>query len=263
MKAFIFIVFSICFIFLNQTIVAISAENDVSIEYIAHASFRITSPDGTRIIIDPYASNVWIGYAYPENLSADALVITHPHYDHDGGAYRNLPPSWDVVPKIFRRTGHYQVNDISLIGVAGRHADPYGKEFGQINVVWVIEVGGIRIAHLGDNGPITPSMAKEIGKVDILMLPADKDEHILKNSEALEFLTALEPKIQIPMHYCIPDLQPEGKCPGGLFPIAEPLMSGTRINEIAGNKITVHAKTLPENAEYWIFEPSPLIVRAN
>lgn len=240
---------------------AVSAENDVKIEYIAHASFRITSPDGTKIIIDPYASNVWIGYAYPENLEADAIVITHPHYDHDGGEYRGLASPWDTPPKKFRQIGDYTIGDIKLTGVPGKHAGPYGKEFGQKNIIWIIEVGGLRIAHLGDNGPITDQIKNAIGKVDILMLPADGDQHILKNEEAIAFIDALEPRVQIAMHYCLPELQPEGKCPGGLLPIAPPLRSDIKVNNISGNMMTISKGDLPNVSEYWIFEPSPAIVR--
>src|SRR5439155_13367212 len=57
----------------------------VTIEYIAHACFRVTSPSGKQLLIDPYASRVWIGYDFPPDIHADAILISHPHYDHDGG----------------------------------------------------------------------------------------------------------------------------------------------------------------------------------
>src|SRR6266404_2566535 len=57
----------------------------VTIEYIAHACFRLTSPAGKQVLIDPYASRVWLGYDFPPNIHTDAVLIFHPHYDHDGG----------------------------------------------------------------------------------------------------------------------------------------------------------------------------------
>ena len=255
--------FFICSISTSLIFSAHSQEREVTIEYIAHASFRITSPQGKQIIIDPYASDVWIGYEYPKNLKADALVITHPHYDHDGGAYRGLAMPWETTPKQYRYIGAYQLGDMTLIGVPGKHAGSFGKEFGQKNIIWVIEVGGMRIAHLGDNGPITDQIRTAIGEVDILMLPADGDQHILKNSEALEFIEALNPKIQIPMHYCIEALEKSGKCPGGLLPIADPVRANTIVNNIDGNTITISKTSLPQNSEYWIFQPSSLIVRSS
>ena len=58
---------------------------DVDIEYIGHASFVIESPNGVRIVIDPFNSNRWLGFRYPESVGkpADAVLVTHPHYDHD------------------------------------------------------------------------------------------------------------------------------------------------------------------------------------
>ena len=68
----------------------------VTIEYVAHACFRIHSPSGNSVMIDPYESQWWLGYDSPVGLDpADAVLITHPHSDHDGGlaAGRKLP--WD------------------------------------------------------------------------------------------------------------------------------------------------------------------------
>jgi hypothetical protein len=137
------------------------------------------------------------------------------------------------------------------------------KEFGQTNIIWVIEVGGLKIAHLGDNGPITDQVRDTIGTVDILMLPADGDQHILKNSEAVDFLDALKPKIQIPMHYCLKELEKSGKCPGGLLPVSAPPRPNTKINNIEGNTITISKASLPKNSEYWVFQPSSLIRRSD
>jgi hypothetical protein len=109
-----------------------SGKSSVTIEYIAHACFRITSPSGKQILIDPYASRIWLGYDFPPDISADAVLISHPHYDHDYGEAggRRLP--WPETTLILRRPGTNHIGDITVIGYAGKHADPYGKEFGQI-----------------------------------------------------------------------------------------------------------------------------------
>src|SRR4051812_23418096 len=66
----------------------------VAIEYIAHACFRITSPSGKQVLLDPFASHVWVGYDFPTNVPADAVLISHPHYDHDGGEAMRRPVLW-------------------------------------------------------------------------------------------------------------------------------------------------------------------------
>src|SRR5213593_4053569 len=47
--------------------VALAKSRAVKIEYIAHACFRVTSPSGKQILLDPYASRVWLGYDFPTN----------------------------------------------------------------------------------------------------------------------------------------------------------------------------------------------------
>jgi L-ascorbate metabolism protein UlaG (beta-lactamase superfamily) len=108
----------------------------VGIEYIAHASFRIHTEAGATLLIDPYASRVWLGYDFPDQLlDADAVVITHPHYDHDYGEFIGRAVPWTEADTVLRDPGTFEVADAVLTGVAGKHADPYGQEFGQKNTV--------------------------------------------------------------------------------------------------------------------------------
>ena len=53
-----------------------SQERPVRLEYIAHAAFVIESPGGTRIVIDPYNGNIWLGYAFPEGIEADLVAVS-------------------------------------------------------------------------------------------------------------------------------------------------------------------------------------------
>ena len=166
-----------------------------TIQYIAHACFVVESPSGTRVVIDPYNDRRWLGYGFPEGVRADAVLVTHPHYDHDASYY------WSRDVPVFRAPGRYTVADVSVRGLRGHHADPYGKEFGQRNTVWLIETGGLRILHLGDNGPPSPELLAQLGRVDVLMPPVDDLDHILKSDELAALRTELRPKIVLPMHY--------------------------------------------------------------
>jgi len=234
---------------------------DVTVEYIAHAAFRITSPTGHRILIDPYGSRIWLGYDFPDTLTTEAVFITHPHYDHDAGVSRGRAFPWDStrVP-VYRRPGRYLVGDITVRGIEGKHADPYGKEFGQINTIWVVETAGLRIGHWGDNGPITDRIADEMGTVDVLMLPADADHHILSEEATTAILDRLAPRWFVPMHYAIPDLEP-GDGPTGLGPI-EPWLTGRPgVRRVAGNRAVFRASERAGEREIVVFEPAPYLAR--
>ena len=231
----------------------------VTIEYIAHASFRITAPSGEKLLVDPYGSRIWIGYDYPEGIEADAVLITHPHYDHDGGTSRDRPAPWRDTMNVLREPGKYQLSDIEITGVAGKHADPYGKEFGQTNTIWLLNVAGLRIAHLGDNGPVSQEAASKIGEVDILMMPIDSEYHILKEPEIQAILQQFSPDILIPMHYRIAELEPDDDSPDGLGGINGWLSSKQNVRRLFSHQTTISPQDLPGSPEILVFEHSPLV----
>ena len=232
------------------------AAGEVAIEYIGHAAFRIHSPGGTRVIVDPFASRVWLGYDFPDSLEADAILITHPHYDHDAGHRMGRPFPWKPDVPVYRDPGSYLVGDVAIHGVRGKHADPYGMEFGQINTLWVLEVADLRIAHLGDNGPLTVANVAALGRVDVLMMPIDGDYHILAAEEIEANLIALEPRVLIPMHYRLPALEADPESPSDLGPIDPWLEGRANAERLPGHVAVLSRETLPQNA-ILVFVHSP------
>ena len=232
------------------------AAGEVAIEYIGHAAFRIHSPGGTRIIVDPFASRVWLGYDFPDSLETDAVLITHPHYDHDAGDRMGRPFPWGPDVAVYRDPGSHMIGDVAVRGVRGKHADPYGMEFGQINTLWVLEVAGLRIAHLGDNGPLTDSNVAELGRVDVLMMPIDGVYHILAAEEIEANLAALTPRVLIPMHYRLPDLETDPESPSDLGPIDPWLDGRTNVERLAGHVGVLSRGALPANT-ILVFAHSP------
>ncbi|HUU35939.1 MAG TPA: MBL fold metallo-hydrolase [Vicinamibacterales bacterium] len=165
------------------------------LEYIAHASFVVQSSSGVRVAIDPFNSERWLGLAYPARVSADAVLVSHPHYDHDASYY------FPAGTPVFRRPGRYAVGDIRIEGYEGRHAGAFGLDFGQVNTIWVVETGGVRLAHLGDNGPVPAATLEALGRIDVLLAPGDAQKHILSDDALAAARTTLAPRVTIPMHY--------------------------------------------------------------
>ncbi len=243
----------------DSTAAATHAEEPaVTIEYIGHASFVIDSPEGDRVLIDPYASRVWLGYDFPEGVTADGVLVTHPHYDHDAGVFRGADFPWpDLTP--ISEPGNHTVGSINVLGVEGKHADPYGKEFGQLNTIFVIETGGIRIAHLGDNGPLTAANVSQMGDIDILMIPGDAVYHILSPEDTQAAIAALNPRVVIPMHYRIDALETSADSPSDLGGV-EPWLEGRGIiTRVGSNVATLRRSDLPTQQTYLVFEHSPAI----
>jgi L-ascorbate metabolism protein UlaG (beta-lactamase superfamily) len=145
---------------------AASVPDSVRIEYIAHAAFVVTSPTGTRIAIDPYNSQLWMGYEFPRGVRADAVLVTHAHFDHD--ATYEIEGS----PSVVRRAGDWTIGDVRIRGLRTQHAGAERlRSAGQEpeHVVWQIETGGVRIVHTGDSEPLSPSQRAQLGRVDVLI----------------------------------------------------------------------------------------------
>ncbi len=252
---------------LDKLIQATVAERDslpesrVTIDYIAHAAFKITSSSGSSVLIDPFASQVWIGYDWPEGIHADAILVTHPHYDHDGGEYRGMPVPWSASTRVIREPGRYEIGDIAVEGITGKHADPYGKEFGQRNTIFLLEVDGLRIAHLGDNGPLTESNTNALGRVDVLMSPADAVDHILATPVIDAMIARIQPRWFVPMHYRLPDLEAELDKPDDLGEIDPWLEGRVGVVRLKSSRVVLEASQRDGAMQYLVFEHSPAVER--
>ena len=233
----------------------------IEVEYVAHAAFRLRDNAGTELLIDPFASRVWLGYDWPAGVEPDVVLVTHPHYDHDAGRYRGAPFPWDDTVPVVDAPGTYSFGDFVITAVEGKHADPYGKEFGQLNTLMVIEAYGLRIVHLGDNGPLTDAMVEGVGRVDVLMLPADGVDHILSKTATAEILAALDPAVAIPMHYRLPDLETTEDGPGDLGEI-DPWLSGRDgVRRLGSHRTTIRATALPDRRQIFVFDHAPYVDR--
>jgi L-ascorbate metabolism protein UlaG (beta-lactamase superfamily) len=57
---------------------------DVSLTWLGHASFRLDSPGGKRIYVDPWLGNPKCPEAEKEPQRIDVIALTHGHGDHVG-----------------------------------------------------------------------------------------------------------------------------------------------------------------------------------
>jgi len=125
----------------------------------------------------------------------------------------------------------------------------------------VMEAHGIRIAHLGDNGPLTETMIQGLGRVDVLMIPGDAVYHILSEEATAQIIETLDPSIVIPMHYRLPDLETEPDSPSDLGDVDPWLAGRSGVRRVGGHTTSIRADGLPAEREIWVFEHAPYVTR--
>jgi L-ascorbate metabolism protein UlaG (beta-lactamase superfamily) len=91
--------------------------------------------------------------------------------------------------------------DVSIRSVGVYHDDKRGAVRG-LDTVFIFEVGGLRIAHLGDLGHVLDDDQLEaIGSVDVLLVPVG-GATTLDAYQATRVIDQLHPRLMIiPMHY--------------------------------------------------------------
>lgn len=171
----------------------------MQISWLGHSCFKIQNNE-TTLIIDPYADN--IGLKMPR-LSADIVLSTHSHFDHAN--FEAIRGDYFKIDS----PGEYEIKDVFIYGIPSFHDDNQGKSRGD-NLIFLIEIEGIRLAHFGDFGQkeLTEEQLKRLEGVDILLIPVG-GLYTIDAKVAAEIIAELEPRIVIPMHYKVPGLKIE------------------------------------------------------
>lgn len=171
----------------------------MEITFLGHSSFKIKSKAAT-LVTDPFDPKM-VGIKFP-STEADIVTVSHAHEDHSNiGAITGNP-------MIISGPGEYEIKEISILGFPSFHDDKKGAERGK-NTIYVIEVEGIRICHLGDLGEdLSDQILEDLGDIDILMIPVGGG-FTVSPGKAVEIVQAIEASIVIPMHYAEEGLNKE------------------------------------------------------
>jgi L-ascorbate metabolism protein UlaG (beta-lactamase superfamily) len=75
------------------------------------------------------------------------------------------------------------------------------------NCLIVVETGGLRILHWGDNRHDPPEHVwSRLGRIDIALLPLDGSQHVMSYAMTASIIERLRPKVVVPHHYYIWDV---------------------------------------------------------
>ncbi len=206
----------------------------MEIHYLGHSCFRIKGKEVT-IITDPYSPE--IGLKLPKKLEADIVTTSHGHLDH---AYAQA-----VRGNYFKvgGPGEYEVRGVFITGIPSFHDKKQGTERGK-NTIYVMEIEDFRICHLGDLGHLLSDEEVEaIGDIDILLIPVG-GQFTIGAKEAAEVVSALQPRIIIPMHYRSEKVNLELEDVGNF---CKEMGAGAKCE--AQDKLVLKKTSLPEDTE--------------
>jgi len=209
------------------------------INWYGQSCFKIIA-NALTIVTDPFAKNIGLR---PPAFAADIVCVSHQHEDH------NNISAIGGEPFVVDGPGEYEIKGISILGVESFHDQKQGQERG-LNTIYLIESEEIRLCHLGDFGQekLSDEQLEALGGVDILFVPVG-GKTTIDASTAAALVNQLEPKLVVPMHYKLPDLNVE-------LDSADKFLKelGAPSKELV-DKITVKKKLLPESTEVVMMKP--------
>ena len=208
--------------------------------WLGQAAFRITTPGGKVIVIDPWLRT---NPKTPPQFKAlesvgkvDLVLVTHAHFDHFADApdlvkLNNAPMytaaglgntvvTLGLVPaNLAPRFGKggtvmpFGPNGVKITATHAEHSSELiwknpatGKDethFGGEPVGYVLEMeNGFKIYHMGDTGLFGDmKMIGEMYKPDLVLVPIGGNFTINPQQAALAIRDMIKPRFAIPMHY--------------------------------------------------------------
>lgn len=158
--------------------------------------FKVTFGDIT-IVFDPVSKG---GTLPAVRFGADIALVSRNHPNMNGSAEVAYG---DKEPFVISGPGEYERAGVTVQGFLSKSR--YGLSKGQdeaINTVYTVSLEGMNLVHLG--ALATPELSKDareaIDEIDVLFVPVGGDG-VLSPAEASKLVTALEPRIIIPMHW--------------------------------------------------------------
>jgi len=113
----------------------------MEIKYLGHSCFKIKGKQNA-LLIDPYDDSVGKKLS---KQKCDVLLNTHQHGDH------NNNEAASEYKLLIENPGEYEIGGTVIYGFQTFHDNKKGEERGK-NTIYMIDIDGFTILHLGDLG---------------------------------------------------------------------------------------------------------------
>jgi L-ascorbate metabolism protein UlaG (beta-lactamase superfamily) len=168
----------------------------VTLTYLGQSTFAMSTSTGLKALIDPQTM-----YKSEPVEGVDVVTVSHEHPDHNSVQLATGNPT--IIRGL--ASGEVAKIDQTMKGVhirtVGTFHDPQqGGQRGK-NAVFVFELPGLKVVHLGDLGhTLDAQQIAAIGPADVLLIPVSGGPTIDPKT-AVEVMGQLSAKVVIPMHY--------------------------------------------------------------
>jgi L-ascorbate metabolism protein UlaG (beta-lactamase superfamily) len=210
----------------------------LQIRWLGHMCF-LFSGSGRRILVNPFrALGCTAGYAVP-NETADVALISSRLFD-EGGTLQGLAGD----PDILSEAGVYDLPPIQLQAIETPREREAGRQFPP-NLIWSWRQGGLNVVYLGGiNSPIELEEQILLGRPDVLIVPVGGGPKAYDAEEAIAAMSALRPRIVIPMQYRTAAADPE-QCDIDELQRFLGLIPTVATRQASGNSVTLTTANLP------------------
>ncbi|HMB97123.1 MAG TPA: metal-dependent hydrolase [Balneolaceae bacterium] len=190
--------------------------------WLGHSTFKLESPSGKIIYIDPFLSQ---NPATPESEKqpekADYILLTHGHEDHVGDTLEIAKRTGcTVVAQVelshllkkhgldedqrieFNKGGTVSFDDFSVTLVTANHSSSFGGEYaGEAGGLVVSFKEDITFYHLGDTNIFGDlELYEDLYEPDVLAVPMG-DHYTMGPKEAAYAVEMMSAELAIPIHY--------------------------------------------------------------
>lgn len=172
-------------------------KSEVRLTFVGHATFLIESAGGIRIATD------YNDYVKPAVLP-DIVTMNRAHNSHftdmPEPGIKHVLRGWGTASGA-AVTHDLEVGDVRVRNVVTNIRDYGGGTQLFANSIFIFEIAGLCIAHLGHlHHTLTPKHLEQIGQIDIALVPVD-GSYTLDLPGMIEVVKALRARLIIPMHY--------------------------------------------------------------
>jgi L-ascorbate metabolism protein UlaG (beta-lactamase superfamily) len=218
----------------------------VRISYIAHASFLIQTQGGLNAVTD------FTGFIGSADLIPDVVTMNHAHSTHwtahPDPAIPHVLPGWGEFGQGIEH--HLDLGEMLVRNVSTDIRSPYGGVEERGNSIFVFEIEGLCIGHLGHLHHVpSDEQFAALGRLDVVMAAVDGGT-TMPLPDMISVLKRLKSSVIIPMHWF---------SGFSLDRFLVDIRNDFPVERDGASELTVSLQTLPDRPTVVVLEPRYLI----